>query len=66
MIGTSGRARLTLVDALGRRVRLLSEDDRGAGSYSLTFDGSDLASGLYFLILETPTERLVERLTIRN
>jgi hypothetical protein len=60
-----GRARLSLVDALGRQVKILVDDDPGPGAYLRIFDTGELASGLYFLLLETPTERFVERLPVR-
>ncbi|GJQ61631.1 MAG: hypothetical protein SCALA702_06840 [Melioribacteraceae bacterium] len=36
-------------DALGRRVITLADEIQSPGEYHLTFDGTDLSSGLYFL-----------------
>jgi len=38
---------LQVFDILGREVALLVNEPRGPGSYSVTFDGSRLASGVY-------------------
>jgi hypothetical protein len=42
---------LKVFNVLGQEVRTLVEDVREAGSYVVTFDGSALASGLYFYSL---------------
>jgi hypothetical protein len=39
---------LKVFNILGQEVRTLVENVREAGSYSVTFDGGDLASGVYF------------------
>ena len=39
---------LTVYDVLGHEVAVLVNGFRGAGEYSLTFDGTGLASGVYF------------------
>ena len=43
---------LTIYDALGRKVRTLAEEMRPAGINSVSFDASDLASGIYLYRLE--------------
>ena len=55
----AARARLTVHDALGRRVRTLVEELRPAGSSAATWDGRNdsgnpVAGGIYFLRLDTP------------
>lgn len=47
------RVRLRLFDAAGRQVRVVLEADRPVGSHRLEFDATGLASGLYYLRLET-------------
>lgn len=42
------RVSLKVYDILGREVATLFEGIRQAGSYVVTFDGSDLSSGVYF------------------
>jgi glucuronoarabinoxylan endo-1,4-beta-xylanase len=44
---------LKIFDVLGRDVRTLVEADQQAGSYRVLFDGSNLASGVYFYRLQT-------------
>lgn len=49
--------RLTIYDALGRKVRVLADDERPAGAQAVTWDGRDargvrVASGVYFVDLD--------------
>lgn len=46
--------RLTVFDAVGKVVKVLVEKELKAGTYDVSFDGSDIASGLYFYKLQTP------------
>ncbi|MEO5931267.1 MAG: M43 family zinc metalloprotease [Candidatus Kapaibacterium sp.] len=62
----AGHTRLALVDALGRRTRTLVDGSPGPGEFTLSLDDSPLPSGLYFVVLETPTGRLVERMMVRH
>jgi len=43
---------LKVYDLLGREVALLVDDQRAPGTYETTFDGSSLASGIYFYRLQ--------------
>jgi hypothetical protein len=43
---------LTVYDILGRQVSVLVNDRRNAGVYEVKFDGSNLASGVYFYRLQ--------------
>ncbi|MCX7984824.1 MAG: cellulase family glycosylhydrolase [Bacteroidetes bacterium] len=47
----AGEANVTLAvyDVLGRELRTLLNERKGAGSYSAVFDGSDCASGIYIV-----------------
>jgi hypothetical protein len=45
---TAGRVYLKVYDILGREVATLVDQVRTAGSYTVTFNASTLASGLYF------------------
>ncbi len=63
----TGELRLTLYDAVGRRVRTLLSGSVGAGIYRVTWDGRDAAGrtaapGVYFYELRMDGERLSERL----
>ena len=65
-VGTTARVAFTLaeggpvvlevVDPLGRTVAVLAEGPFAAGSHEVTFDASDLASGVYFCRLRTPDD----------
>lgn len=59
-LAAAGPARLSVCDLAGRRCRLLLDEELPAGERSLSWDGKDdrggeLASGVYFLRLETAT-----------
>ncbi|MBL0177156.1 MAG: hypothetical protein IPP94_18235 [Ignavibacteria bacterium] len=51
----SGPAQLLVLDALGREVATLLDGPRDAGSGRVTFDASALASGVYRVVLRSPT-----------
>jgi hypothetical protein len=53
--GTSA-VRLAVYDALGREVALLVDEQKPAGTYQVTFDGSRLASGIYHYRLTSAGE----------
>ncbi len=46
---------LTIYDIPGRRVETLVDERENAGSHSVTFDGANLPSGVYFYRLEAGT-----------
>lgn len=62
-IADYGLVTVKVYDVLGREVRTLLSENLSAGSYEVTFDGSDLASGVYFYRLQSgefvQTRRLV-------
>ena len=43
---------LTVFDILGREVSVLVNEKREAGAYEVKFDGTNLASGVYFYRLQ--------------
>jgi aminopeptidase N len=47
------RVKLTITDGLGRLVKTLVNKEQTSGQYSVTFDGKQLASGIYFYTLST-------------
>jgi len=65
-IGVSerGRTRVEIVDLAGRVVRTPFEAPLVPGIYDVPIDTSTMESGMYFLILITPTERISQRLDI--
>ncbi|MEP0546724.1 MAG: T9SS type A sorting domain-containing protein [Rhodothermales bacterium] len=52
-----GPVRLSVFDVLGRRVTTLVDGDVAAGSHRATLDGSHLATGVYFVVLEADRQR---------
>jgi len=63
------RATLRIVDALGRQVAVLLDGPLPAGRHQAVWDGRDArgqacSSGLYFSLLETPTNRATGKLTL--
>lgn len=51
---SSSHLRVAVYNMLGQQVALLADDQFGAGSHLLSFDGSSLASGVYFIRSEIP------------
>ena len=49
----SANVKLIVFDVLGRQVRTLVDEQKSAGSYKIEFNGSNLASGIYFYRLQT-------------
>jgi Secretion system C-terminal sorting domain len=47
-VGTYGRTSLRVYDLLGREVAVLVNERKAPGSYTVQFNGSGLASGVYF------------------
>jgi hypothetical protein len=58
------RIRLTLYDALGRRLRTLVDADKGAGQHSARFDAAGLGSGIYYYGLSAGDTQLFRRMLI--
>jgi hypothetical protein len=51
-IPKQGFVSLKIYDVLGREVRTLVNEVKNAGSYTVDFNGAELASGVYFYRLE--------------
>jgi len=60
----SGAVSITLCDALGRVVRVLSEATLEAGSYHSLVDLSFIPAGMYFVRLRYKGNLLIQRLTV--
>jgi len=57
LVPAAGAVSLKIFDALGREVCTLAEGPHGAGEYSVTLDGADLPSGVYFCRLDVRSDR---------
>lgn len=51
-IPEDSKVRLTITNAMGRQITVVSDREYEAGSHSVKFDGSRLASGIYFCTME--------------
>ncbi|MEO6695500.1 MAG: SBBP repeat-containing protein [Ignavibacteria bacterium] len=62
-ISKDGLVRIKIYDVSGREVKILINEFRQAGNYSVVFDGNTFASGVYFYRLESnkfvETKRMV-------
>jgi len=52
-IKSSANIKLAIYDQLGREIETLVNEELKAGKYSLTFDGSNFTSGVYFYRLQS-------------
>ena len=55
---------LIVYDALGREINTLYDGYKDAGKYTTILNAHNLSSGLYYLILETETNRLTRKLLL--
>ncbi len=60
----SNHVTLKVFDILGREMAMLVNEKESAGNYSIKFDGSRLASGVYFYRLEAGSFVSVKKLVI--
>ena len=65
-VPTASHVRLAILDAAGRRVRTLRDQDLSAGRYAVAWDGRDdsgapLPSGIYFQVAQAGDRTVVRR-----
>lgn len=56
--------RLTIFDAMGRKVANLIHQHQQAGAHSVQFNASNLSSGIYFYRLESSTKSAIEKMLL--
>jgi len=56
--------RLAIYDVQGREIQELVNQTQRAGMHQVTFNGSDLSSGVYFYSLQTPQGTLTKKLLL--
>ncbi len=56
--------KLIVYDILGREAIRLLDDNIEAGSYSYTFDGSQLPSGIYYYKIESPKYTEIKKMML--
>lgn len=52
-IAAQGNVKITIYDLTGKTVKVLFNEKKSAGSYEVTWDASNFASGIYFYRLES-------------
>ena len=60
----NGPARLCVLDFLGRTMAVLVDGIVEAGKYSVSFDASEMASGTYVYVLQTPARRYLKLMEV--
>jgi hypothetical protein len=63
-LAADGHVRLVIHDALGRDLRTLLDAEQQPGEHHLSFDATDLSSGIYYLRLTTSTGTLTRSLVL--
>jgi hypothetical protein len=56
--------RLTVFDLMGREIAVLVDGPKAAGEHSITFDASELASGVYMYELVADGRRVTRLMTL--
>ncbi|MBC8144670.1 MAG: T9SS type A sorting domain-containing protein [bacterium] len=59
-----GMTTLALYDVLGKRVFDIVSKDLPAGQYPIELDAGAIAGGTYFLVLDTPSGRIVKPMQV--
>jgi len=60
----TGQTDIYIMNTFGERIKTIVSKETRKGIYSIDADLSDIGSGLYFIILETPTVRKAEKVEI--
>lgn len=60
----SQKVRLAVYDMLGREIAVLADGQQTAGTYRVTFNATDLASGLYLYQLRTENGTVTKKMTL--
>jgi len=63
-IPTQANVQLSVLNALGENITTLVDEIRPAGNYKITFDASDMPSGLYFYRLVSGTNTITKSMLL--
>ena len=63
-IPTQANVQLSVLNALGENITTLVDEIRPAGNYKVTFDASDMSSGLYFYRLVSGTNTITKSMLL--
>lgn len=59
-----GTSKLTIYDMTGLKAKEVFNEMREAGAYSIELSASDFAAGMYYYILETPSQRFFKTMQV--
>lgn len=63
-MAVAGKVTISMFDASGVRIATVLDEEIGVGAQTASFDGSALASGTYYCVLESGGVKLVRRMTL--
>ncbi|MDD5766214.1 MAG: T9SS type A sorting domain-containing protein [Candidatus Marinimicrobia bacterium] len=63
-IAEKAAVNLTVFDIFGHSVKTLVNESKSAGHYSVTFDGSDLSSGIYFYKVVAGNQTMTRKMVL--
>lgn len=63
-VPVQSEVRLEVFDVLGRRVAVLFNGEQASGYHSVTFDASQLSSGMYLYRLQTGNQVITKKMTL--
>jgi WD40 repeat protein len=61
-----GRTQLAVMNLLGAKVANISDGELKPGAHTFDFNTKDLSAGSYFILLQTPTIRRLERIDVQK
>jgi hypothetical protein len=63
-VASQTQVTLEVYDVLGRKVRTLVDEPQAGGAYTVSFDGSNLSSGMYFIHLKVGETVKLQKMTL--
>jgi hypothetical protein len=63
-LAAAGHAEISVYNLIGKRVAILTSGQFGPGGYSVRFNGSNLASGVYYVVLDADAFRDVRKMLL--
>ncbi len=63
---TTGLITLRIYDILGKEITTLVNEKKSPGTYEVTYNGSNLASGLYLVVLKTNSKTKIHKIVLQK
>ena len=63
-VANSGNVEITVYDLIGRKIKTLVNEIKNSGTYEVSFDGSNLTSGVYFYRLQVDGNSVVKQMLL--